>query len=162
MHITIGSIQKLQVNSEKCLLTFHLPQALLQPFPGMTIPSRFPLEQIPEILASWPAENKLKNEQVLMTSKYKEEEREMERVMISFTIVLVMKRPKAVNRKLVMEKCLVSKGKYHGTGESNARSFSHTTCEKEITCWSLAYLYIEEALRANTFCMTFYLKSSKP
>ena len=43
------------------------------------------------------------------------------------TMFLVMNRPTAVRRKLLSEKWFLSRGKYHGTGESSARSFSHIT-----------------------------------
>ena len=43
------------------------------------------------------------------------------------TMFLVMNRPTAVRRKLLSEKWFLSRGKYHGTGESLARSFSHIT-----------------------------------
>lgn len=42
-----------------------------------------------------------------------------------------MNRPKDVKRKLVIENTLVSKGRYQGTGDSTARSFSHKTFKKE-------------------------------
>lgn len=44
---------------------------------------------------------------------------------------LVMKRPTAVRRKLLREKWLLSKGRYQGTGESAARSFSQITFTHE-------------------------------
>lgn len=52
-------------------------------------------------------------------------------IFYELTMDLVMIRPKAVKRKLVIEKTLVSKGKYQDTGESTARSFSHTIFQKE-------------------------------
>jgi hypothetical protein len=47
------------------------------------------------------------------------------------TIVRVTIRPTVVKRKLLKENRLGSKGKYHGKGESSARSLSQTTCVKE-------------------------------
>ena len=43
------------------------------------------------------------------------------------TMFRVIKRPKAVTRKLVSENWFLSRGKYHGRGESTAASSFHMT-----------------------------------
>lgn len=52
--------------------------------------------------------------------------------MYVYTIVLVMKRPNDVKRKLVNENWLVSRGRYQVTGESAARSFSDKTFKERM------------------------------